>query len=33
MLLFAEIEALRMRVRDKEREVDEVRRSSLQPIK
>ena len=33
VVLFAEIETLRMRVKDKEKEVEEVRRSSLAPLK
>jgi hypothetical protein len=33
VVLFAEIESLRKRVKDKEKEVDEVRRSSLAPYR
>lgn len=33
VVLFAEIETLRQRVKDKEQEVKEVRRSSLAPFK
>jgi hypothetical protein len=33
VVLFAEIESLRQRVKDKEREVEDVRRSSLVPFK
>ena len=33
VVLFAEIESLRKRVKDKEREVEDVRRSSLAPFK
>lgn len=33
VVLFAEIESLRKRVKDKEREVEEVRRSSLAPFR
>ena len=33
VVLFAEIETLRQRVKDKEKEVQEVRRSSLAPFK
>lgn len=33
VVLFAEIETLRKRVKDKEEEVKEVRRSSLAPLK
>lgn len=33
VILFAEIESLRKRVKDKEREVEDVRRSSLAPFK
>ena len=33
VVLFAEIESLRKRVKDKEREVDDVRRSSLAPYR
>ena len=33
VVLFAEIESLRQRVKDKEKEVKEVRRSSLAPFK
>ena len=33
VVLFAEIETLRKRVKDKEREVEDVRRSSLAPYK
>lgn len=33
VVLFAEIETLRQRVKDKEKEVQEVRRSSLAPLK
>ncbi len=33
VVLFAEIETLRKRVKDKEEEVKEVRRSSLLPLK
>lgn len=33
VVLFAEIETLRKRVKDKEKEVEEVRRSSLAPLK
>lgn len=32
MILFAEIESLRRRVKDKEKEVEQVRRSSLAPF-
>jgi hypothetical protein len=33
VILFAEIESLRRRVKDKEKEVEDVRRSSLAPFK
>ena len=33
VVLFAEIESLRKRVKDKEKEVEEVRRTSLAPYK
>ena len=33
VVLFAEIESLRKRVKDKEKEVEDVRRSSLAPFK
>jgi len=33
VILFAEIESLRKRVKDKEREVEDVRRSSLAPFR
>lgn len=33
VILFAEIESLRKRVKDKEKEVEDVRRSSLAPFK
>jgi hypothetical protein len=33
VVLFAEIESLRRRVKDKEKEVEEVRRTSLAPYK
>ena len=33
VVLFAEIESLRKRVKDKEREVEDVRRSSLAPFR
>ena len=33
VLLFAEIESLRSRMREKEREVDDIRRSSLAPYR
>lgn len=33
VILFAEIESLRQRVKDKEKEVEDVRRSSLAPFK
>ena len=33
VVLFAEIESLRQRVKDKEKEVEDVRRSSLAPFK
>lgn len=33
VVLFAEIESLRIRVKDKEKEVEEVRRTSLAPFK
>ena len=33
VLLMADLESLRLRMRDKEKEVDEIRRSSLKPLR